>query len=125
MFISIEDQVKMAMKLCEQDNVKVLLMCLPMQAMHCKNLKLFNSGIFNSVTLTWAAPNGSTIYFRHTERGQVAYRLAGFQFTHVIINESQKCSYDEINWLRSRLRSVEYKGQLMLFMPKDILSEVK
>ncbi len=120
MYVSIEDQIKMAVTLCEDENATVAVMCNQAQTRYA--IKFFpNSGKLNLTNCNWVAPNGSRVSLYSTESGRLAYYLGGCVFTHVIVNESVKYTHHDISYLRSRLRSTKYKGDMMMFLPKDAL----
>ena len=64
--------------------------------------------------LTWEFPNGATIQFAAIPDNPSDWQ--GLQASHILVDEAAEFTQEEILFLVSRLRAVEYKGHLNVTM---------
>ncbi len=69
-------------------------------------------GTFSKQTLKWTFPSGATVQFMALPDDLKTWQ--GLQATMILIDEMAEFTLEEIQFLRSRLRSARYKGRMML-----------
>lgn len=122
--IVIERQFQIALNLVETADTNILIVCKHAQSfLFVQAIKEF-CGTYNSKTKTYTAPSGGTIRLLDFDHND-PYAWAGFQFTHVIVNESIRLSGDEERFVVSRLRSAKYKGDLQFYYPYGLVASYR
>lgn len=79
-----------------------------------KSIYKWFGGKFNIQTSTWTFRNGATIQFAPIP--QDATEWQGAQVSHFLVDEAAEFTQEEILFLISRLRRVEYKGHLSIIL---------